>query len=63
MKQLLASLFSSPVVVMVDLAVSSAEGGAMDFYAKCRFAPTGEAYRGGLRMVLPRSCHISIESE
>jgi len=38
----------------VDLAVSQADGGAQSFYEKCEFTPTGEPYRGGRRMVLPR---------
>ena len=54
MRQLLDDLFSSPLVEMVDLAVSREEGGAEEFYKKCGFEPTGEAYRGGFKMILSR---------
>lgn len=55
MMQLLAMLFSSPSVELVDLAVSREQGGAQSFYARCGFTPTEESYRGGWRMVLTRS--------
>lgn len=57
MIQLLDMLFSSPMVELVDLAVSREPGGGEGFYRKCGFIPTGEAYRGGWRMVLPRARH------
>ena len=60
MMQLLEMIFSSPVVENVDLAVSRAKGGADGFYEKCGFVPTGEAYRGGWRMVLPRKRYRTI---
>jgi diamine N-acetyltransferase len=55
MFQLLDLLFSSPLVELVDLAVSRAQGGAEPFYEECGFTPTGQAYRGGWRMVISRS--------
>jgi diamine N-acetyltransferase len=55
MMQLLDLLFSSPLVRLVDLAVSREPGGAEDFYKKCGFIATGEDFRGGSRMVLSRS--------
>ncbi len=60
MMQLLDLLFSSPAVEIVDLAVSRSEGGAEEFYRKCGFMPTGEPYRGGWRMVLPRARYSNI---
>jgi diamine N-acetyltransferase len=57
MLQLLELLFSSPLVEIVDLAVSGEPGGAEDFYRKCGFIATGEVFRGGLRMVLDRQSH------
>ena len=55
MIQLLDLLFSSPVVELVDLAVSRQPGGAEDFYKKCGFLPTEQEFRGGFRMVLSRA--------
>ncbi len=55
MMQLLDLLFSSPLVQLVDLAVSTQPGGAGDFYKKCGFIATGEDFRGGSRMLLFRS--------
>jgi len=60
MMQLLDMLFSSAVVEIVELAVSRGRGGAEGFYEKCGFVATGEPYRGGWRMVLPRSRHRNI---
>ena len=59
MMRLLEVLFSSPIVEFVDLAVSRGRGGAEAFYHNCGFIPTGEPYRGGWRMILPRTRYIT----
>jgi diamine N-acetyltransferase len=63
MTQLLAMLFSSPSVELVDLAVSRAHGGAQTFCARCGFTPTEESYRGGWRMVLTRSRYDELAND
>ena len=62
MRQLVDLLFESPVVELVDLAVSREAGGAEGFYQRCGFTATEEVYRGGWRMVLPRAGYEAIGS-
>lgn len=63
MGRLVADAFASTTTEMVDLAVSPGPGSAAAFYEKCRFVPTGEAYRGGLRMVLTRERFRTLTAE
>lgn len=54
MQRLIEEAFASATTEMVDLAVSPGPGSAAAFYEQCGFVPTGEAYRGGVRMVVTR---------
>lgn len=58
LRELLNAAFASEHLQCVDLAVSRYPGSAEAFYERCGFLPTGEAYKGGWRMMLTRARHM-----